>query len=115
MDKETIKDIASRILYGVKVKCDGEVKTVDTVYSDKGLGFVGSSAFYGYNSFDIKPCLRRLTVNDMDDDELEFFEMTFPHINTTEKVDWLDAHMFDHRHLINKNKAYAVNRSFYYE
>lgn len=56
-----LSNIGGRILCGVKFNVNGTIKVLDTIYGDKGLGFEGSSAFYGWESFEMIPYLRPLS------------------------------------------------------
>ena len=49
--------ICASLPFGLKFDVDGTVKTLTDIYSVHGLGFDGGGAFYGWDSFVMKPYL----------------------------------------------------------
>ena len=102
---------------------DGENVDVDRVLTGvtiNGCYFDDNGAFYGWNSFDIKPYVREFSSIMTDEEEKEFFELardynvviggfsaSFP---CAKLIDWLIAHHFDYRNLIPKELAIRVTK-----
>lgn len=88
-----LKDLSARLPYGVKVKSSRR-KSLVTLSLDVMTDFhLGCS---------VKPYLRPLSS--MTEEE----EITFLNKENHEIYDWLNAHHFDYRHLIEKNLAIEV-------
>ena len=120
-DKELLlKDLSTRLPYGVKVciklpnhqekKFDeqiGDLKEL-TIYG----GYLVNSKGIDYRSFnlDIKPYLRPMSSMTEEEKNEHFGRtMTIDIVQTSKEViDWLNAHHFDYRGLIEKGLAIAV-------
>ena len=131
-NKLLLLDLGGRLQYGVKMYVDGtfnhggKVRTLTDIFSDSGLGFDNNGAFYGWNSFVMKPYLR--PMSSMKKEELkEFTKFTSLSMhrficdatntdhwyNTYEEEDWLNAHHFDYRRLIEKGLAIEAPEGMY--
>lgn len=128
-DKELIlKDICFRLPYNIKVHIKGEYKTPIKVYTvyieDKTITyFKGLECFEEYIE-NIKLYLR--SMSSMTEDERnEYFSVKMRETERvalaeiyrpeaiSEIIDWLNAHHFDYRGLIEKGLAIEVDKDFY--
>ena len=128
--KLLIKALCGYQPYGVIVRvtdCSTRDHKLEAVIEDKGLQF--HTAFYGWNSFWMKPYLRPMSsmtaeeeqeiqkincqfkkgieecyVGDSDDGFCSVSEMT-------DIIDYLNSHFFDYRGLIDKELAIAVDEN----
>lgn len=110
-----LKDLAARLPYSVKCNVNGKVRTL-TGIDIYGCRFEESDAFYGWNSEDIKPFLR--PMSSMTEEEKKEYELLanhcivtsigFIHLEAAPLIDWLNAHHFDYRNLVEKGLAIAV-------
>lgn len=115
-----IKEISSRLPYGIKVQVfgwdeeKGEVAVPLKVYSINTDGYISLE----YNHYDvesvyIEDCLLYLrSMSSMTEKEMEEYKGTFVElpneeylVRTIRTIDWLNAHHFDYRGLIEKNLA----------
>lgn len=114
-----VKDLSSRLSYNVI--CSVSDGVVNRIYvlssiSKNGCGFDDNGAFYGFNSFVIKPYLR--SMEDMTEEErgeydnlldVMYYNDFNNHIIQIDKYfDWLNAHHFDYHCLIEKGLAIRV-------
>lgn len=112
-DKKLLfKDLSARVPYGVKVKKSIPLLLV-SVRNDWGEFKVVSEGTYNehiYNIEDIRPYLR--PMSDMTEEEkVEYKHLVAfsgSSIGAANFVDWLNAHHFDYRGLIEKGLAIAV-------
>ena len=116
-DKDLLlKDLCARLPYGVKVCIKlpnhqekifeehiGELKEL-TKYG----GYLANSKGIDYRSFnfDIKPYLR--PMSSMTEKEEIYYNTVYTRLKFYEKEDWLNAHHFDYRGLIEKGLAIEV-------
>jgi hypothetical protein len=125
-----IKDISARVSYGVKFACNENVYTakgLDLIVTDEGNWEYAVTAkdFVAIEIDFIKPYLFPLssmseeqckeleelglgfyvTCQDIDDDGYMRDEKVFQIIPCTETDDWMNAHHFDYRGLIEKSLA----------
>ena len=130
-DKELlIKEISSRLPYGIKVQVfgwdeeKGEVAVPLKVYSINTDGYISLE----YNHYDvesvyIEDCLLYLRpMSSMTLEELEEYRRFGDyirdaeckiHIANYEQIHWLNAHYFDYRGLIEKNLALEAPEGMY--
>ena len=131
-DKELLfKDLSARLLYHVRVKVwlkDGTTEEgaldLEHNYADVLL-----NAFYYNKIIDIKPYLR--SMSSMTEEESKEYRKTqitkwvksvdctnggyYEHRDTLKTFDWLLAHHFDYRGLIEKGFALEAPEGMYYE
>ena len=112
-----IKEISSRLPYGIKVQVfgwdeeKGEVAVPLKVYSINTDGYISLE----YNHYDvesvyIEDCLLYLRpMSSMTEEE----EIAFLNKENHEIYDWLNAHHFDYRNLIEKNLALEAPSEMY--
>ena len=120
-DKELLlKDLCARLPYGVKVKTWYDKPLVADVYGINRYTFVVSISDVDEDAKvyldNVKPYLRPLSS--MTEEEIEEFENLLEGIvdgierwdkpDLCEEYDWLNAHHFDYRGLIEKGLAIAV-------
>lgn len=109
-----LKDLCSRLPYGVKV-LDDMGRTYELQIGNSYL----IDLFYGngdYVEVPIKPYLR--SMDDMTEEERHDYNTIamhtivtskgFVHFEATDLIDWLNAHHFDFRNLIERGLAIAV-------
>lgn len=121
-----IKEISSRLPYGIKVQVfgwdeeKGEVAVPLKVYSINTDGYISLE----YNHYDvesvyIEDCLLYLRpMSSMTEEEKEryhelcdsYYGIYFDSINS---IDWLNAHHFDYRGLIEKGLALKAPKGIY--
>ena len=119
-DKELLlKDLSARILYGVKVQINSDVKKVAGVKN----GFVVTKERGLYSTKEYitrieccRPYLRPMSSM-TEEEEKEYINidnrsyscpMAYAHIPASDRIDWLNAHHFDYHGLIEKGLAIAV-------
>ena len=120
-DKELLlKDLSARLPYGVMVRHDNEQgKSVDTRlvgYNGDWFNYYIDNLCYHLKVYEFKPYLR--SMDDMTEEEKREYNTIamhtivtskgFVHLEASELVDWLNAHHFDYRGLIEKGLAIAV-------
>lgn len=113
-DKELLlKDLCSRLPYGVRMKGVNEDFELSISTSPKRLSYV-------LNSADFKPYLR--PMSSMTEEEAKEYLVMLNDIDKsglmnqnfiTKVVDWLDKKMFDHRGLIPKGLALEASEGTY--
>ena len=104
-DKELLlKDLSARLPYGVKVEIDGYYSHIlkgidgDTISTDRGIN---------YPLRLVKPYLRPMSSM-TEEEEFKLNETRCYTQLTLESYDWLKAHHFDYRELIEKGLAIEV-------
>ena len=121
-----VRDLCARLPYGVicEVKDEAISRTykLTAMHFDCGCGFNNNGVFYGWASFDIKPYLRPLSSMTKEERN-EFVRIMFVDIKGLASIydyikptiehltiagDWLNAHHFDYRGLIEKGLAIEV-------
>ena len=118
-DKKILfQDLATRLPYMVKVKVWLKDGTTEEGPLDLGHNYadVLLDAFYYNKIKDIKPYLR--PISSMTEDERKEYELLanhcivtsigFIHLEVAQLTDWLNAHHFDFRNLIEKGLAIEV-------
>ena len=126
-DKELLlKDLAARLSYGVKFlreswnyEWDQEMSVVETLEDIDNEGYINHTRVYKVE--DIKPYLR--PMSSMTEEEYKesccIYEVT--HLDDGSEVpcmayiDWLNAHHFDYRGLIEKGLALEAPEGMYNE
>ena len=124
-DKELLlKDLCARLPYEVEVYYSETVpiSTLKTINSEKGTCIVyDHSQWYRHSKFhieEIKPYLR--SMSSMTDDEIKEYirerdkdkSANMYHV-THHSIDWLNAHHFDYRGLIEKGLALEAPEGMY--
>lgn len=109
-----LKDLCARLYYGVKIaaKDDDESYTLLAIHPNKDIAVIGLQfddvfATSKIKIEGIKPYLRPLSS--MTEEE----EITFLNKENYEIYDWLNAHHFDYRNLIEKNLALEAQSEMY--
>lgn len=131
-----MKDLCSRLPYGIKVQIKNEIVVLDSICDDDGyhFNFINGDR-EGVNIEQIKPCL--FPISSMTDEQkIKCFKGTPLEIDKygdvsvkddlygncqytdleiyLEVIDWLNAHHFDYRGLIKKGLAIdATNLNIY--
>ena len=116
-DKELLlKDLCARLSYGVKAQYYGseeEMLTVDTIeaiYTQPSVEIVIGQ--YGLGIEDIKPYLRPMSSQNSEEREELNNVLQYQYFSDDscmcEATDWLNAHHFDYRGLIEKGLAIEV-------
>jgi hypothetical protein len=113
-----IKDLSSRLPYGVKVQYEDKIFDIDYIspmYEEVKLNIADN---YTIGVYEIKPYL--FPLSSMTEEEVDEFtqfdvygdgEYIIPNYET---IDWLNAHHFDYRGLIEKGLAIdATNLNIY--
>ena len=108
-DKELLlKDLCARLPYGVKINVNGEEDTLLELGVD--TGWVNAS----YDIDDVKPHLR--PMSSMTEEELKEFH-NYTNVDPISwlhcAIDWLNAHHFDYRGLIEKGLALEAPEDMY--
>ena len=118
-DKELLlQDLCARLPYGVKVKFAIPTLLVSVRNDRDGIKVITESTYseHIYNIEDIKPYLRPMSSM-TEEEEKEYMNidnrsyscpMAYAHIPALDRIDWLNAHHFDYRGLIEKGLAIAV-------
>lgn len=117
-----IKDLSSRIPYGVKVKINGKPKILRGVVEDEivvrgRLEDKWIDSYYDIQEWNIKPYLR--PMSSMTEDEKSLYLTLRAHAGPFTCVEWLDKNHFDHRtdmdgeHLIQLHLALNAKEGMY--
>jgi len=120
-DKDLLtKDLCGRLPYGIKVEVcikDKDIKSVDNVKYDTVGTYI---RLIDDEKFSVKPYIRpmsSMTDDERDDmrEELEWVESFGERFydKTTEFYDWMNAHHFDYRGLIEKGLALEAPEDMY--
>ena len=120
-DKDLLtKDLCGRLPYGIKVEVcikDKDIKSVDNVKYDTVGTYI---RLIDDEKFSVKPYIRpmsSMTDDERDDmrEELEWVEAFGERFydKTTEFYDWMNAHHFDYRGLIEKGLALEAPEDMY--
>ena len=122
-----LKDLCARLPYGVKVETGGIGKTVESITIKPDYIEIVIKGTYAFSHFiyknteewdkdnDLsrcKPYLRPMSsMTDKEDDEWwKFANEPYVVNEHTSSLDWLNAHHFDYRGLIEKGLAIAVTK-----
>lgn len=92
-----LKDLCARLPYEVKININGEEDTLLELGVD--TGWVNAS----YDIEDVKPYLR--PMSSMTEEEFNEYESIKGWKKEYELIDWLNAHHFDYRGLIERGLA----------
>ena len=107
--KLLLKDLCTRIPYGVTVELRGTYEDGEKYIRDAEFDGPMLSYLY-YDETSIKPYLRPISsMTEEEEDELNSARMG----NYGEDVDWLNAHHFDYRGLIEKGLALEAPEGMY--
>jgi len=120
-DKDILtKDLCCRLPYGIKVEVcikDKDIKSVDNVKYDTVSTYI---RLIDDEKFSVKPYIRpmsSMTDDERDDmrEELEWVESFGERFydKTTEFYDWMNAHHFDYRGLLEKGLAIEAPEGMY--
>lgn len=122
--KLILRDVSSRIPYGVKCRTrSGNVRTISSVSISGRIWFsdskpneqFGEELCNPYSKVQTKPYLRKMS--DMTEKEKDEYarlsENWFFDGNADKAVEFLDAHMFDHRGLIDLGLAIEAKSGVY--
>jgi len=112
-----LKDLCARLPYGVKVLHDGNVKEVQYVeplYNE--IKLLEDFSNYTVDICEVKPYLR--PMSSMTEEESTTYEYSFLYSNdlriyAEEYIDWLNAHHFDYRGLIERDLALEAPEGMY--
>ena len=98
-----LKDLCARLPYGVKANSRDGKKTIT-------ITPIGIANFMSGAIYIIKPYLRPLSsMTEEEKVKLSLSQIyAFAHYNEIAKIDWLNAHHFDYRGLIDKGLAIEV-------
>lgn len=113
-----IQDLRARLDYGVKFlreswnyEWDQEMSVVEVLEDINKDGYINNTKVYTVE--DIKPFLR--PMSSMTEEEAKEYmnidnrsyscPMAYAHIPASDRIDWLNAHHFDYRGLIEKGLA----------
>ena len=103
-----IKDLCTRLPYGVKVPVKEDYAYDGKIISGMTKGGLVYINPFSYKIKDIKPYL--FPISSITDEQIEYCQK----LDIAGKVDWLNAHHFDYRGLIDKGLAInATNLNIY--
>ena len=115
-DKELLlKDLCARLPYGVVLELD------EKFGFNKGTHVLVKELLDSYCVEGIKPYLRPMSSM-TEEEEKEYINidnrsyscpMAYAHIPASDRIDWLNAHHFDYRHLIEKGLAIEAPEGMY--
>ena len=112
-------DLCGRLPYGVKVQCAGLSESMPNIWNLLGMPNAilcdivvpNERRFSAVPIQDVKPYLRQMSS--MTDEELYEWTHTWIMDTTAEKYDWLNAHHFDYRGLIEKGLVIQAPEGMY--
>lgn len=112
-------DLCGRLPYGVKVQCAGLSESMPNIWNLLGMPNAilcdivvpNERRFSAVPIQDVKPYLRQMSS--MTDEELHEWTHTWIMDTTAEKYDWLNAHHFDYRGLIEKGLVIQAPEGMY--
>lgn len=124
-----LQDLCARLSYGVKLQCGGVLigKTHQRYMKERCDAILYSiTEVYDncyvinarYDLIEVKPYLRPMSSM-TEEEEIEYMNidnrsyscpMAYAHIPASERIDWLNAHHFDYRGLIEKCLAIEVTK-----
>ena len=104
-----IVDLCGRLPYGLIIKCnDGFRQSKEKLVSiDTGNGLIN----YDWRLTDIKPYLR--SMSNMTEEERQEYGLVLCDELSINRFDWLNAHHFDYRGLIEKGLALKAKEGMY--
>lgn len=112
-------DLCGRLPYGVKVQCAGLSESMPNIWNLLGMPNAilcdivvpNERRFSAVPIQDVKPYLRQMSS--ITDEELYEWTHTWIMDTTAEKYDWLNAHHFDYRGLIEKGLVAQAPEGMY--
>ena len=120
-DKELLLiDLCARLPYSVKYlreswnyEWDQEMSVVEVLEDIDKNGFINNTKVY--NVEDIKPYLRPMSsmTEEEDDEWWKFSDKSYVVDSHAKSIDWLNAHHFDYRGLIEKGLALEAPKDMY--
>ena len=101
-----LKDLCARLPYGAKINVDGE----EDILLELGVnsGWINAS----YDVEDVKPYLRPMSSM-TEEEKKESGELYKKNTGMWDDLDWLNAHHFDYRGLIEKGLALEAPKGMY--
>ena len=114
-----LKDLCARLPYGVKCQMEDKLIINDSPFYDYILSERHIELFRNHKDFYIKPYLR--PMSSMTEEEKQEYKHIAPgieiengvHIPNVHQIDWLNAHHFDYRGLIEKGLALEAPEGMY--
>lgn len=107
-----LKDLCARLPYRVRARfCDGVKEEIDNIWD---IDMFSCAINADYIIDDVKPYLR--PMSSMTEEELKELNVIFDSCDTEYRVeaqDWLNAHHFDYRGLIEKGLAFEAPEEMY--
>lgn len=108
-----LKDLCARLPYGVKVLHRGQVHKLFTIdgreVNNACIRVDGYDAWFSVDT--VKPYLRQMSS--MTEEEEIYYNTIYTRLKFYEKEDWLNAHHFDYRGLIEKGLALVASKDIY--
>lgn len=108
-------DLSARLPYGIMITMGGRPPMrLEYIHNDWDFGdaYCMCSGFE-YEIEECKPYLR--SMSSMTEEEEIFYNIKYPYIKNYEQLDWLNAHHFDYRGLIEKGLVLEAPESMYKE
>ena len=102
-----LKDLCPRLPYNIIIRCTDS----DTDYKCFLTTDILQEIQNGYEYYDYKPYLRPLSS--MTEEEEIYYDTIYTILKLYEKEDWLNAHHFDYRGLIDKGLALEAPKDMY--
>lgn len=114
-------DLCGRLPYGLKVQCAGLSESMPNIWNLLGMPNAilcdivvpNERRFSAVPIQDVKPYLRTLKETYMTEAESIYYNTVYTCLPYTEKVDWLNEHMFDYRKLIEQGLALQSPEGMY--
>jgi len=107
-----LKDLCARLPYGVKFlreswnyEWDQEMSVIEVLEDIDKDGYINNTKVYTIE--DIKPYLRPMSSM-TEEEENEYYNTEVSSNIHSDRIDWLNAHHFDYRDLIEKGLAIEV-------
>lgn len=113
-----LQDLCARLVYGIMLNIDyydlqgdGKLKNRDVILSYGNIGYCSDNT----NWISVKPYLRPLSsMTEEEEDEWWEFDNKNTIVEThSYSIDWLNAHHFDYRGLIEKGLAIEAPKGMY--
>lgn len=112
-----IKDLCARLPYGVEADCVGEYVKIKYIDPHRSTAYISNLGKTKWESIEVITQYLRPMESMTEEEEKEYIDidnlsytcpMDYAHIPTSKRIDWLNAHHFDYRGLIEKGLAIAV-------
>ena len=114
-DKELLlRDLCARLPYGLMCDRGGRARKLLSVSPDKKYCIELANGEYMPNEYritDVKPYLRHMS--DMTEEEETYYNTVYTMLKFYEKENWLNAHHFDYRGMIEKGLALKAKEGMY--